>query len=136
MQGCTVPILPELPPMRTVIGCHRFLTYDWSAWWVVRVRAARECDFPDFRIVTGLDSITCPVPFGIGKFVNKNNGDFFGPTSNCSHSETVCPNHFKFSAQVGPTMDPYGLKFQVIWTNDSRVIAVGSWAEKICPPYC
>ena len=33
--------------------------------------------------------------------------------------------------QVVPTMDPCGLKFQVIRTNGSRVIAVGSWAEKI-----
>ena len=28
-------------------------------------------------------------------------------------------------------MDPCGLKFQVIRTKGSRVIAVGSWAEKI-----
>ena len=28
-------------------------------------------------------------------------------------------------------MDPCGLKFQVIQTNGSRVIAVRSWAEKI-----
>ena len=28
-------------------------------------------------------------------------------------------------------MDPCGLKFQVIRTNGSQVIAVGSWAENI-----
>ena len=59
------------------------------------------------------------------------NTRLFGRTSECNHSETVCPNHLKFAVQVVPTMDPCGLKFQVIRTNGSRVIAVGSWAEKI-----
>ena len=59
------------------------------------------------------------------------NTRLFGRTSECNHSETVCPNHLKFAVQVVPTMDPCGLEFQVIRTNGSRVIAVGSWAEKI-----
>ena len=46
-------------------------------------------------------------------------------------SGTVGPNHLKFAVQVVPTMDPCGSKFQVIRTNGSRVIVVGSWAEKI-----
>ena len=32
--------------------------------------------------------------------------------------------------QIVPTMEPCGLKFQVIWTNGSRVIAVGSRHDK------
>ena len=52
--------------------------------------------------------------------------DFFVPTSDCNDLETVCPNHLKFAVQVVPTMDPCQLKFQVIRTNGSRVIAVGS----------
>ena len=59
------------------------------------------------------------------------NTRLFGRTSECNHSETVCPNHLKFAVQVVPTMDPCGLEFQVIRPNGSQVIAVGSWAEKI-----
>ena len=47
-------------------------------------------------------------------------------TSDCNDSETVCPNHLKFAVQVVPTMDPWQLKFQLIRTNGSRVIAIGS----------
>ena len=42
-------------------------------------------------------------------------------------------SHEKFAVQVVPPMDPCGLKFQVIRTNGSRVIAVGSLAEKNRP---
>ena len=52
--------------------------------------------------------------------------DFFGPTSDCNHSETLRPNHLKFAVPVVPTMGPCGLKLQVIRTKGSRVIAVGS----------
>ena len=51
---------------------------------------------------------------------------FFVPTSDCNDLETICPNHLKFAVQVVPTMDPCQFKFQVIRTNGSRIIAVGS----------
>ena len=56
---------------------------------------------------------------------------FFGPTSNCNNSRTVCPNRLKFSVLIVPNVDHYGLEFQAIRNNGSQVIAVGSWAEKI-----
>ena len=34
------------------------------------------------------------------------NARLFGRTSECNHSDTVCPNHLKFAVQVVPTMVP------------------------------
>ena len=57
-------------------------------------RAARESDFPGFREVGKLESISRPVSSGIGKFVNK----FFYPTSK-RHTVTS-PPPFMGSAQL------------------------------------
>ena len=60
----------------------------------LHVRAARESDFPGFREVGKLESISRPVSSGIGKFVNK----FFYPTSK-RHTVTS-PPPFMGSAQL------------------------------------
>ena len=95
----------------------------------------RSRDHGSVPVITGAACDVITGTFPIGRFwhpterctgrVNKI-AAFFGPTSDCNHLGTLCPNHLKFTAQVVPTMDHCRLKFQVIRTNGTRVIAVGS----------
>ena len=57
----------------------------------------------------------------------KNSPPKYDPTSNRNNSGTVCPIYLKINVRWVPNSDPTHIKFQVILTNSSWVIAVGSW---------
>ena len=116
--------------MQKKFTLYNFETFRSRDHGSVPVITGAACD-----VITGAACDVITGTFPIGRFwhpterctgwVNKI-AAFFGPTSDCNHLGTLCPNHLKFTVQVVPTMDHCRLKFQVIRTNGSQVIAVGS----------